>query len=157
MKTRQGFVSNSSSSSFIIIGGAVDDGTISLIKDYLDDKENLVVNGDKGEGEFGWGPDKITDFWSRLNFAWIQADMVKKEHPEWPKMLNQVLKDTLGVKKIYWNITTDWQVKNKRHVYIDHQSCSYEGMNTEMFDSKDALYHFLFSDGSYIQLDNDNH
>ena len=101
------------------------------------------------------GPEKITDFPSRLIFAYLQYLYVKNIHPEWLKMLDKVLRCNLDVNTIVWDISLDWDLGNA--CWIDHQSCSSEDENTEIFDNEDALTQFLFGDSSYIQLDNDNH
>ena len=91
-------------------------------------------------------------------FSFIQADYVQKEHPEWKKMLNKVLKKRLKVKGIIWGISTKWKYtpKNTVPAYIDHQSASTEGNNVRMFYTEKELVNFLFSFGSYIQGGNDN-
>jgi hypothetical protein len=143
MKIRIGFVSNSSSSSFIVIGD-VEDCSYLLKPEIYDGADNgFVVFGTKGETDFGWGPETITDIYSRINFAYIQSE----NNPNWREMLEEVLKSTVSCDAIVWEING----------YIDHQSHASSGANTELFDSKDTLRRFLFCDDSLIQLDNDNH
>lgn len=142
MKCRIGFVSNSSSSSFVVIGNTGDESW--QLKHNIQDG-NLDL-GHEGEVEFGWGPDVITDMDSRINFAFIQAEY----NTEWMKMLEDVIKHEVGCETITWNV-------NDRYAYIDHQSSAGEGSNTEIFDDEDTLRRFLFCDDSSIHLDNDNH
>lgn len=149
-KVRNGFVSNSSSSSFIVIG----DGSKREIP-KIDSNTLNVPNDFEGELEFGWGPDTLTDIGSRINFCWVQAQHKVK----WLLMLEEALKETLDVNEIVWNLTTgSWdEDESKVWTYIDHQSNAYEGENIEMFASKEELINFIFDSESYIKLDNDNY
>lgn len=142
MKIRNGFVSNSSSSSFIIIG--------KKIKNHILPEGYII--GEYGETEFGWDPEKHYNIHSKINFAYLQALTNK----EWMNMLYNMLKKH-GVKNIMIGITEDYNKKTGRWAYIDHQSHASEGRNIEMFNDEESLERFLFSDDSYIQCDNDNH
>jgi hypothetical protein len=140
MKIRKGFVSNSSSSSFVVIGKKGDDShkVINIIED------GALTLGELGHDEFGWGPETIKDVFSRINFAKIQSDYNKS----WFEMLEKVIKEKTGCK------TITWQMDN--FAYIDHQSHASEGENIEIFENEKVLKQFLFCFDSLIELDNDN-
>ena len=144
MKIRNGFVSNSSSSSFIIIS----DGE--LIP--FDSKDQIWNSFSDGETEFGWQFDTYSDVDSKVNFAFLQALEVNNE--EWLKMLEEVIKEHTGAS----SVEHGFEIENgfSRNGYIDHQSSSYEGANIEMFKSKEKLKQFLFCDDSCIENSNDN-
>ena len=159
MKVRSGFVSNSSSSSFIVIGAMTSGEPVLSVRKVYGNVETLAITHDLGCHEFGWENEEYSHFWDRVMFSFIQAEYMQKEHPKWMKMLNRVLKDKLKVKRIIWGITTKWgdeKPKETKSAYIDHQSASTEGMNTEMFESEENLVNFLFSPGSSITTGNDN-
>ena len=165
MKIRNGFVSNSSSSSFVIIK----DGTLDQ-KGHIKIKNNILnINGEYGTLEFGWERKEYKNVYSKINFAYLQTEYSLTEYDYKLKkivkskngkkrldMLEKVIKEELNVKVIKWGITTDWVSKDKISGYIDHQSNAFEGKNIEIFDSPEILKQFLFSSHSYIQGDNDN-
>ena len=147
MKTRQGFVSNSSSSSFIVIDASNGYGT-------FDVGWRLIV-GDKGDAQFGWDNIKYDNIFDRINFAYIQTNY--GEDVNQLTMLEEVLKENaIGLTTIHWGITDSYDDKDKVWGYIDHQSARCEGQNMEMFDSKQILKDFIFGKNSYIQGGNDN-
>ena len=92
MKTRTDFVSNSSSSSFIVIGGA----NYSNINWYGD---TITLPTYKGCSCFGWEFEKHYDFFSKLNFCAllvIYAHSYKENIAYWEKQaftLNRYKKD----------------------------------------------------------------
>lgn len=149
MKMRNGFVSNSSSSSFVVIGN----GNLMTPPDV-----GAVFNlGEHGETEFGWGPDTLLDWESRLNFAYLQSQYGGSK--DWEKMLRDVVRDFLGC-EINPVITINWQDTGDTpgcvFAYIDHQSSAIEGRNIKIFNDRETLRDFLFDNDSSIVLDNDN-
>jgi hypothetical protein len=128
MKKRNGFISNSSSSSFVVFGSS-DVYSIPQMPKNLKDKTTLSVPfifG--GEIEFGRQRDNYRDFGSRLNFAYLQAKSLQDAYlddckqfytgfktPEITELLNnhcddvQLLEKVLikhinGLKKIDWRL-----------------------------------------------------
>ena len=155
MKIRKGFVSNSSSSSFIIISDKQNYGDIQghlqeLVKEH---NGTLVVDHNFGETEFGWNEDEYYDMGSKVIFTYLQAQYSGDE--KHIKMLESVLKDFTGCNNIEWKIEIDYNA-GENYGYIDHQSSAVEGQNLEMFDNEQKLKNFLFDCDSYIKTGNDN-
>lgn len=144
MKIRNGFVSNSSSSSFIVISSDYNE-LLPSIPEVLTFSHSMRC----GSYEFGWEEYAHNDFYSKFNFCVIQASYIPEKFLEYWFMLENVMK-SIGV-----TIEYDVEVENT-YAYIDHQSASYEGMNMEMFEDEQTLHDFLFGNNSYIQTGNDN-
>ena len=144
MKIRNGFVSNSSSSSFIIIsdGELIPFNTKGIIWNSFGD----------GETEFGWQFDTYSDVDSKVNFAFLQALEINNE--EWLKMIEEVIKEHTSASSVEHGFVYEGDYITNG--YIDHQSSSWEGVNIEMFKSKEKLKQFLFCDDSCIENSNDN-
>lgn len=171
MKNRLGFVSNSSSSCFIVTDYKGEFKTLPESEFYMPGS-HLIVDGSQGETEFGWDTVQYKSIWDRIHFAYIQVKYLFKYKqkiqdtrpcidppPEeiaqyCMDLLENVIKEYLNVAYIEWKISIDY--KDKDYAYIDHQSASYEGQNMEIFDSEVDLEDFLFREGSYIQGGNDN-
>ena len=153
MKIRNGFVSNSSSSSFIIIQKS---DKMESLKSYV--KNDIIELGDVigGHSEFGWKFEKHFDILSKINFAFLQTTYIN--NPKYLKMLENVIKKESDAKIVIWNFSKNKFGGNNEFYdgYIDHSSSSIEGANMEIFDSEENLIDFLFSPYSYIRTCNDN-
>ena len=141
MKIRQGFVSNSSSSSFAVIEGVAAPLTI----------EGTYVIGQDGEREFGWGVYDCFDFHSKANWAWLQAYYA--ERPDLQNMLVSIIQECTGATNVENLLNPSSEGDSGVWCYIDHQSTG----ALEIFDTPEELKRFLFGGSSYVHLDNDNH
>jgi len=149
VKVRQNFVSNSSSSSFIVIGNS---GTYEKVHSNENDE---YIFGQDGETEFGWTPQDITDIDSRINFCKIQSTYLDGKYDD---VIEQVIRKNSSVQTFNNCMSPDWDYdSSQKYSYIDHQSAAIEGQNLEMFESESTLEKFIFDSGSYIHTDNDNH
>ncbi len=159
MKTRNGFVSNSSSSSFIVIGSNIPDHVkereIAALKNEIHCGGVLHIKPKLGTYEFGWDEETYDDLFSKIIFCYLQARYFVGSDSEKPdsekmEMLERVLKAKAEVDAVHWFFEED-------EGYIDHQSAAHEGQNLEMFESDEILSNFIFGGGaSYIQGGNDN-
>jgi hypothetical protein len=82
MKKRFGFISNSSSSSFVVFGASQAYEVPQILKTQKDKKTIKIPQTFGGETEFGRQRQNYTDFGSRLNWAILQVLYVKEAWDE---------------------------------------------------------------------------
>lgn len=177
MKTRFDYVSNSSSTSFIVIEKCADIND----KRYHYD-EPLILPNEYGCCEFGWQDARYDDFLSKLNWCAIilneihqakndtRTFEIDESDASWytnakRKMItfcenyDKYVNMLIGVCKKHFNLEIKLNFDEDRlFFYIDHQSGVFEKPeNVKMFESEDTLYTFLASPHSYIQCGNDNY
>jgi len=172
---RNDFVSNSSSSSFIVIAKIVSNKEMKKTQEEVKNIKKILLPAKYGTYCFGWEHKVYDDIWSKLNFCAIQlhdlkrCDTSKKNLSKMPKyyrefyekytfdkclkLFKNVCKDHLNLDvdiKLEYNEDEEWDY------VIDHQSSVIEARNMNMFKDKQTLYNFLLTSESYIQGGNDN-
>ena len=184
MKIRTDYVSNSSSSSFIVIAKEGTDETNMIMSNHSNDWMAYQIPNEDGHHEFGWEFRNYSSFEDKMNFVGIQllelqimasegARMFYNKNPieEFERcyeMLQKVCKEkfdlivTLNQGVLSARIFKNDDGTYKSYIclndnyYIDHQSCVTEDCCMEMFESEETLYDFLRFEESYIEGGNDN-
>ena len=168
MKFRHGFVSNSSSSSFIVfekdfVRAHIPEDAYIINPDS--NQYEIILPNRKYTYEFGWEHRVYYTVMDKLNFAVIQANYLEgnpKRYEECINMIESAIRKDFeethpgefgrGLEIVYDFEPQGFDIGP----YIDHQSSATEGENIEMFDSDDDMDNFLFNTETYIQGDNDN-
>jgi len=174
MKVRNGFVSNSSSSSFVAIAKKRDK-EIPVPITYSNTL--MIPRNLSGETEFGSNSGKYSDFDSKLNFLILQA--LYADDMGYVSLIYQILRQKFGNIEIKNNLRLDFvdfddgeddsEELDKIHFgSIDHQSIGegflefFEGSpedKKKSLDFSDSLvekmYNFLFMGDSYLYFTSD--
>ena len=172
MKTRISFVSNSSSSSFIVIPQMRVIATSTMSQQEIDEWENTIRNTlqkqivsedciddkwsglcDNGEKKFGWQTTAYYDIESKWNWMALQAcyGFIQDETFEGKARLDRYL-DSMGLAEIDWE-----QMKNtieELDAYIDHQSVFPEDTFEEI--DRIGLTPWLYDGYCFVHNGNDN-
>ena len=179
MKIRSEFVSNSSSSSFIVTSTnpyknlnetdfeAELDSILSSMYDWNEQRQDInyyLPSSSIGKSQFDWEVQTYKDLGDKINFCALQCYYILKnyyertaedvENSEHWKYLEGALRILSRNQDISLKFNMD-EIDND-FSYIDHQSCASEGANVEIIESEYSIIKFLTTD-SYIQGDNDNH
>ena len=175
MKKRTGFVSNSSSSSFVVIAKKRDK-EISIPITF--NNTLMIPRNLSGETDFGSGGGKYSDFDSKLNFLILQA--LYADDIDYVSFIYQILKQKFGNIDIKNNLRRDFvdfddeddsEELDKLHFgFIDHQSIGggflefFEGSPDDVKKSlvfrvdslAEKMYNFLFMEDSYLYFTSDS-
>ena len=157
MKERINYVSNSSSSSFVVIPDDLkidkanyDYNKIALTFPFFENGEEWCGLFDDGQLKFGWEWEKYRDFESKWNWLVLQAFYGGDEYI---KIINDYLKG------IHENLKIDWsaveQKEDSIEAYIDHQSV--DAKSTFEKVKEIGIDEFLLNEECYIQNGNDNY
>lgn len=174
MKQRLGFVSNSSSSSYICYPEHSEE-TIKPKRqpNWVYDPVGLPEKkiGKIGCKEFGWGPEELHDSESKINWCFLQAGYACNE--EFLEKIALVIEDyeECVIRDLSNLFTTEkpdrpyeicsFKFRGKEYYmdgfyYIDHQStCLERPQNGKMLESMDKIRTFIYGE-AFIVLQNDN-
>lgn len=176
MKSRHGYVSNSSSSSFVVVQEKavkamharkepLDESYLKeLFSREIERKDELnegkwIGLFDAGVKEFGWDIENYYDEETKWNWMVMQAYYGGSEGSQFTNLdyrwrLEEFLDNLLGRK-----IQIDWdgiaKLENDIDAYIDHQSIDTE--ETFAMVDRVGISEFLLSQDTFVHTDNDNH
>lgn len=175
MKSRLGYISNSSSSSFVMVPesavkamhertGPLDESPLKEMFLKALERDDAMYDGkwtgliDGGVREFGWDVESYHDEETKWNWLVLQAyyggdEWHEHRTSEYRERLESYLYD-LG-----FDVSIDWdgisRLESDCDAYIDHQSID----SDETFDMVDrvGISEFLLSQDCFVHTDNDNH
>ena len=166
MKIRKCFVSNSSSSSFIVYGtDSYNENAERNLNSYIGRFINNYTFVYNPETQFGWEFEIYDDWKSKFDWAFLQMyynafgvdnvyyydtmlDFLKQYYPEIER---------IELKKFYYDSSDfeeDEEYSDEPYGYIDHQSIGEE--NAIFLEDVDSLKNFILCDSSFICNQNDN-
>lgn len=180
MKHRDGFVSNSSSSSFIVYRKGDTRDTREIPNECITERSRpfeqsvykvlCLPSKEYGDTAFGWDNKRYHGLMSRLNWCAIQMMYTKNTDAgfvldngekvyTWRLKENfrNVVEECFGVAVEYNYNSIEYDGFEGGFAYIDHQSSICEDRSIpEFFADPEAIEAFLTGEHSYIQGGNDN-
>lgn len=180
MKVRSDFVSNSSSSSFVVIrdcGRWIRTAEEAGLSEWAG-KELVLPNKAIGLSEFGWEIQIYDGIGEKLNWCalclieiatleneikhrdaekWIRKNPHAGKSGEYLEMLKRLCRETYGIGVRLPEPDDDGFLNEDDFGYIDHQSGPMENPDAaSMFASYEALERFVCNTASHIDGGNDN-
>lgn len=164
MRIRSGFVSNSSSTSYVVINR---EGSIEKVPEYAFSQETgeLLIPCEQGSHNFSGEEIWYNTTLDRINFAFCQLLYLcgetfppEKDSDDYEEY--EMFLEALGMEGYSPKfIMTEKEAKYEQQsiygmsfdFYIDHSSSAVEGQNLEIFNNARDLHDFLFNFGSGIQ------
>ena len=122
MKTRHDFVSNSSSSTTIVISTEIED-----YKTFKWSKAPLLIPAPElGETEFGWQIEEYNGFFDKLNWCAIIVNEVRYNDKSKAEDMEALLKEVCAMNfKLNVKMSSAKRI-SEMGAYIDHQSSFFE-------------------------------